>query len=89
LKKWSMVLGARGSLEMTELDTVAIRQRVHLWSGVQQPATMFYNEGLYLLIGKTLPARLTGFYSSLIPGSFGHGKRLLSSLNTNNLQTYL
>jgi hypothetical protein len=66
---------------MTELDTVAIRQRVPSWSGVQQPATMFYDEGLYLLIGKTLPARLTGYYSSLIPGPFGHEKRSLSPLS--------
>jgi hypothetical protein len=30
LKKWYEVQGARGSLEMTELDTVAIQQRVPL-----------------------------------------------------------
>jgi hypothetical protein len=45
-----MIRGVRGSLDMTELDTVTIRQLVHLMSGVQQPATMVYNEGLYLLI---------------------------------------
>jgi hypothetical protein len=66
---------------MTELDTVVIRQRVPLKSGVQQPDTMFYNDDLYLLKGKTLPARLTGCYSSIIPGPFGHGKRLLSTLS--------
>jgi hypothetical protein len=42
--------GTRGSLDMTELDTVAIQQLVPLMSGVQQPAIMIYNEGLYLLI---------------------------------------
>jgi hypothetical protein len=42
--------GARGSLDMTELDTVAIEQLEPLMSGVQQPATMVYNEELYLLI---------------------------------------
>jgi hypothetical protein len=66
---------------MTELDTVDIQQHVPSWSGVQQPTTMFYNKGLYLLICITLPARLTGCYSSLISWPFGHGKRSLSPLS--------
>jgi hypothetical protein len=47
-----MIRGARGSLEMTELDSVTIRQRVPTRSGVQQPTTMVYNEGLYFLVSK-------------------------------------
>jgi hypothetical protein len=51
---------------MTELDTVTIRQLVPLMSGVQQPDSIFYNEGLALTISKTLPARLTGCYSTVM-----------------------
>ena len=46
----SIVRGAQGFLDMIELDTVAIRQLIPPMSGVQQPDTMVYNEGLYLLI---------------------------------------
>jgi hypothetical protein len=45
-----MVRGVRGSLDMTELDTVAVRQLVPIMSGVQLPTIIVYNEGLYLLI---------------------------------------
>ena len=66
---------------MTKLDTVAIQQRVSLMSGVQQPATMVNDETLYPLICQMLPARLTGCYSSINPGSFGNGKRSPSPLS--------
>jgi hypothetical protein len=75
-----MVQGARGFLEMTELDAVAIQQRVPLRSGVQQPATMVYNVGLNLLIGKTLPARLTGCY---YPRAFRSWKEIVETLVSN------
>jgi hypothetical protein len=57
--------------------------------GVQQPNTMVHYEGLLVLTGKTLPARLTGLYSGIIPRTFGHGKRLPSRLIPDILSTNL
>jgi hypothetical protein len=77
-RKCSVNKGARGFLEMTENISVIVLQLAPIRPGVQHPATILYNEGLAFLISIKLPARLTCCYSTLIPRSFGHGKRLLS-----------